>query len=63
MQRQGAEANYAKSLSEGIAAIESGEFADAGATFDNIEAIIGRKPISWREFATARLSELPAAAA
>ncbi|MBP0440367.1 NmrA family NAD(P)-binding protein [Tianweitania sediminis] len=61
MQRQGAEANYAKSLAEGIAAIESGEFAEAGATFDNVETLIGRKPIDWRDFATTRLGELPAA--
>lgn len=63
MQRQGAEANYARSLSEGIAAIESGEFTLADATFDNVEQIIGRKPVGWREFAAARLDELPAAAA
>lgn len=61
MQRQGAEANYAKSLAEGIAAIESGEFALADSTFDNVEQITGRKPVGWRDFAAARLGELPPA--
>lgn len=59
MQRQGAEANYAKSLAEGIAAIESGEFEMADATFDNVEQITGRKPTTWRDFVNARLGELP----
>lgn len=59
MQKQGAEPNYAASLAEGVAATARGEMPLAGAVFDTVEQITGRKGIGWREFAEKRKGELP----
>lgn len=58
MERQGAEKAYASGLADGIMQIERGEVPEAGATFDTVEKVTGRKPVSWRDFATARLGEI-----
>lgn len=59
MERQGAEKTYASGLAEGIAQIERGEMPEADAVFDTVEKVTGRKPVLWREFARARLDQLP----
>lgn len=59
MAKQGAEPVYARSLANGIAAIEEGQLPLAGAVFDTVEAVTGRKGIGWKEFAEARLDQLP----
>lgn len=60
MERQGAEKLYAEGLAEGIAEIERGSLPEAGSTFDTVERVTGRKPVLWRDFASARLSDVRA---
>ena len=35
-----------------------GKIPDAGATFDNFEAITGRKPVTWKSFVMKHRKEL-----
>lgn len=58
MERQGAETTYASGLADGIARIEEGGMPEAGMTFDTVEQVTGRKPVLWRDFAQARLSDI-----
>lgn len=59
MEKQGAEKAYASGLAAGIAEIERGAMPEAGAVFDAVEKVTGRKPVLWRDFASARLDQLP----
>jgi uncharacterized protein YbjT (DUF2867 family) len=56
--RQGMEPVYATSLAGGVAAIEAGALPLADAVYDTVETVTGRKPESWRDFATARRNDL-----
>ena len=56
--KQGMEPVYATSLAAGVAAIEAGTMPLAGAVYDTVEAVTGRKPVLWRDFAARRLGEL-----
>lgn len=56
--KQGMEPTYAKSLAEGVAATEAGGMPLSDAVFDTVEQVTGRKPVTWRDYATARLAEL-----
>lgn len=58
MERQGAERVYAASLAAGVAEIERGGMPEAGATFDAVERVTGRRPVLWRDFAAARLGDI-----
>lgn len=50
--KQGMEPVYAASLAAGIAEIEAGTMPLTDAVYDTLEAVTGRKPVTWREFAT-----------
>lgn len=63
LMKQGAEPVYAKSLAEGIADIEAGTLPLADAVYDTVETVTGRKGIGWKEYAEARLNQLPPASA
>ncbi len=56
--KQGMEPTYAKSLAGGVAAIEAGQMPLADAVYPTVEAVTGRKPIGWREFAEQRKGDL-----
>lgn len=56
--KQGMEQTYAKSLSEGVAATEAGSMPLSDAVFDTVAQVTGRQPVTWRDYATARLAEL-----
>ncbi|MDP3897827.1 MAG: NmrA family NAD(P)-binding protein [Mesorhizobium sp.] len=56
--KQGMEPTYATSLAEGVAATEAGDMPLSDAVFDTVEKVTGRKPVTWRDYATARLAEL-----
>jgi uncharacterized protein YbjT (DUF2867 family) len=58
--KQGMDPVYAASLAGGVAEIEAGIMPLSDAVYDNVEAITGRKPVGWREFAAKRKAELPA---
>lgn len=58
MARHGAEPTYAASLCAGIAEIERGGMPESGASFDTVQRILGRPPVLWRDFATARLHQI-----
>lgn len=60
MERQGAERMYASGLASGVAAIESGEMAEADDTSDAVRQVLGRDPVMWRDFITARLDQISA---
>lgn len=59
--RQGMEPVYAASLAAGVAAAERGELPLADAVDDSVRKVAGRAPLGWRDFARARLAELPPA--
>lgn len=58
MEKQGAEKTYASGLAGGVVEIERGGMPEAGATYDTVEQVTGRKPVLWRDFAKARLGDL-----
>lgn len=61
LQRQGMEPVYAASLAAGVAAAERGELPMADAVDDTVRTVTGHAPLGWREFARARLADLPPA--
>ena len=56
--KQEMEPTYARSLADGVAAIEAGALPMSGATFDTVERLTGRAPVGWRDFAEARKGEI-----
>lgn len=56
--KQGMDPNYAAGLATSMQALDAGDLPGCDAVFDNVKAITGRAPITWRDFARARLSEL-----
>ncbi|WP_210496854.1 NmrA family NAD(P)-binding protein [Microvirga antarctica] len=58
--KQGMEPVYATSLATGVAAIEAGEMPLAGAVYDTVARVTGRQPITWRDYASARRTDLAA---
>lgn len=56
--KQQMEPVYAKSLAEGVAAIEAGQVPMSGTTYDTVAKVTGRQPIGWREFAKTRKHEI-----
>jgi uncharacterized protein YbjT (DUF2867 family) len=56
--RQGMEPVYAASLAGGVAAIEAGEMPLADAVYDTVEAVTGRRPVTWQDFALQKKPDL-----
>lgn len=57
--KQGMELNYAAGLAESMATLEAGQLPLCDAVYDTVEKVTGQSPVSWRNFAQARLNELP----
>lgn len=56
--KQGMEPVYAASLAAGVEATEAGNMPLVDFVDDTVQRATGRKPVTWRDFATARLNEL-----
>ncbi len=56
--KAGADAAYMNCIYEQFKLNVEGKIPNAGATFDNFEAITGRKPTTWREFIVKHREEL-----
>ena len=56
--KAGADPAYMNCIYEQFKLNVEGKIPNAGATFDNFEAITGRKPMNWREFAMKHREEL-----
>jgi NAD(P)H dehydrogenase (quinone) len=56
--KQQMEPVYAKSLAEGVAAIEAGDVPMSGATYDTVAKVTGHQPVGWREMAEAHKHEI-----
>lgn len=57
--KQGMEPTYAAGLAEGLSALDAGQLPGCDQVFDSVQVVTGRAPITWREFARARMSQLP----
>ena len=55
--KTGMEPNYAHGAREALDRFSRNAVSGQADTFENVEAIIGRKPTSWREFAQLHRAE------
>jgi uncharacterized protein YbjT (DUF2867 family) len=56
--KQGMEPVYAASLAAGVEATEAGNMPLVDFVDDTVQRATGRKPVTWSDFAVARLNEL-----
>lgn len=55
---QGREPDYAQALIDYIEAVQAGKVAEIADTFDTVERVVGRPPLSWEAFLERHKSEL-----